>query len=250
MQQLHTLNLNWTPIGNEGLKKLKTHRELEELFVYDTQITDAGLAELKSLGRLRSPQAHLERHHGQWPGAFVGNAADRNLVSELHASDRCRAEVFRGMPRLKYLYLNETAVTDAGAKELARLWGLTRLDLTNTQIGDEGIGYLAGLTRLEMLILNGTQVTNAGLAQIEPLKSLGYLGLAATAIDDDAWHTIARLQLLEVLDLNETQVTEAGLAAVEAMPKLHSLACAGRKYRHSVSRRFPRRGRNWKSSGE
>ena len=95
-----------------------------------------------------------------------------------------------------------------------------------------------------MLILNGTQITNAGLAQIEPLKSLGYLGLAATAIDDDAWHTIARLQLLEVLDLDETRVTEAGLAVVEAMPRLHFLGLAGRKYRHRVSRRYPRRGHN------
>ena len=94
MRRLRTLNLNWTPIGNEGLKKLKTHQRARGTICLRNTNHRRRTRRAEIARPFAHPQAHLERHHGRWPGAFVGNAADRNLVSVLHTSDRCRAEVF------------------------------------------------------------------------------------------------------------------------------------------------------------
>lgn len=95
-------------------------------------------------------------------------------------------------PVLVWLNLSRTAITDAGAKQLAPLVQLRRLHLANTKLTDAGFAALAPLQRLEYLNAYGTGLTDAGLSRI------------------------AALPKLQKLYVWESKVTTAGVAAVHA----------------------------------
>src|SRR5262249_44844721 len=68
--------------------------------------------------------------------------------------------------------LSNTAVTDAGLKELKELKNLVFLSLSDTGVTDAGLKELKELKSLEALVLNDTLVTDAGLKELKELKSL------------------------------------------------------------------------------
>ena len=94
------------------------------------------------------------------------------------------------IPKVIWLNLAGTDVTDAGLKQLAGL-PLKKLHLERTKIGDEGLKHLKGATQLTYLNLYGTQVTDAGLKHIKSLPKL------------------------EKLYVWKSKVTDAGIAALQ-----------------------------------
>src|SRR4029079_6638305 len=66
------------------------------------------------------------------------------------------------LPALENLSLSGTAITDAGARELAHCHSLARLDLGWTRKGDGAIRALAGKRALTHLS-SGVGVTDAGI---------------------------------------------------------------------------------------
>ena len=98
------------------------------------------------------------------------------------------------MPRLKHLYLSNTAIGDAGlvalAPALRRLPALENLSLGGNSFGDEGIAALVApppaaagapptttgaLTNLERLHLSRTQIADAGCATFAAALNSGAL---------------------------------------------------------------------------
>lgn len=67
------------------------------------------------------------------------------------------------------LYLNSTAVTDAGLKCINRLPLLSHIDLRNTAVTDAGLWHLRRLPSLESLDLLNTRVTPEGVARLKEL---------------------------------------------------------------------------------
>ena len=72
-----------------------------------------------------------------------------------------------GFTNLRRLRLEENAVTDAGAKDIASLKDLTYLNLTNTKITDAGFDAVAGLPRLEDLYVWGTTVSQPAIDKMK-----------------------------------------------------------------------------------
>jgi hypothetical protein len=70
---------------------------------------------------------------------------------------------------LQGLYLNNTAVTNAGLDHLVGLENLQEMLLNNTAVTNAGLGHLAGLENLRWLDLRNTAVTDLSplQAQIE-----------------------------------------------------------------------------------
>ena len=100
------------------------------------------------------------------------------------------------LEKVTILVLNNTQITDAGLKEVAKMQTLRTLRLDRTQITDEGLKDVAKLKKLDSLFLDSTQITDAGLKEL------------------------AKLQKLEDLNLNDTSVTKAGVAELQkALPK-------------------------------
>jgi serine/threonine protein kinase len=148
-----------------------------------------------------------------------------------------------GMKWLRFLRLNQTAVTDDGAKQLAGLPMLTTLelrgcrisddglntisqlaalewlDLSSTGIGDKGLAEIAKCKAIKRLHLNNTAVTSAGIRELAPLRQLEVIELRGTKVDDEALASIQRHMSLRLLDVAQTAVTDEGVAAFKkALP--------------------------------
>ncbi len=95
LTRLKVLNVNGSPIDDEGLSALEGFTSLGRLQLGGTQITDSGIAHLATLSNLTM----LDLHHTR-----VGDAGVLALFD---------------LPRLMTLNLYETRVTDAGLADVA-----------------------------------------------------------------------------------------------------------------------------------
>ena len=99
-----------------------------------SSVTDAGLAQLDGLTRLK--QLDLSDT----------DITDAGLVH------------LRGMASLQELDLSDTQITDAGLVHLRGLTSLQMLRLRNTKVGEAGVVHLKTLTNLQLLDCSGTDV--------------------------------------------------------------------------------------------
>ena len=84
-------------------------------------------------------------------------------------------------PKLLYLDLHGTAITDVGLKTLSAAKSLHRLTLGRTKVTDAGLPHLADLPKLQFLNLANTKVTAAGLQALGPLRvSVDVIGTEIT----------------------------------------------------------------------
>jgi len=113
---------------------LSDRKELKELYLNGTAITDRGLdaiAKLQALQRL-----------------FLAGTAITDQGVEAVAK----------LQGLQTLVLDGTQVTDRGLDALAKLQGLQTLSLGSTAISDQGLDAIAKLQGLQMLFLGGTRI--------------------------------------------------------------------------------------------
>lgn len=137
-------------------------------------------------------------------GALVQPVAADTEALELNlallrdkADDALLAGVEHLAPRLVWLHLGRTAVTDASAGMLAKLAQLRRLQAQHTALGDATFSGLKALGHLETVNAVGSKLGDAGLAALASLPHLSRVY---------AW---------------QTQVTPAGAAAAKKLaPKL------------------------------
>ena len=129
------------------------------------RVTDAGLAHLAGLSKLRV--MYLYRSSVKGPG-------------------------IRHLPRnIEFLMLTYAPLEDEGLVAIPNMTKLKTLRLGFTKITDEGLVNLAELSELEDLELRNTEVTDAGLEHLKSLKNLKSLSLAHTKVTGDG---VARLQ--------------------------------------------------------
>ncbi len=168
---------------------------LQELSLWGTQMTGAGLAHLKGLAGLQT----LE-------------------LGDTRVTDAGLAHL-QGLTGLQKLWLSNTRVTDAGLAHLQGLIGLQWLNLRNTQVTGAGLEHLKGLTGLQKLWLSNTRVTDAGLAHLRGLTGLQSLSLQGTQVTDAGLAHLKGLAGLQRLSLQDTQATDSGLAHLKkALP--------------------------------
>jgi hypothetical protein len=182
-------------IDDDGFRHLKHLRELKELHLGRTPITNRGIESLKDLKKLRVLDLLRTR---------ITDAGLEHLA---------------GLTRLEDLNLYSTKVTDTGLVSLKGLGKLEVLVLSDTKVTDAGLAHLAGLVQLKWLYLANTKVTDAGLVQLKGLDKLKQLYLNGTKVTDDGLMRLKGLAELEYLDLKQTQVTDAGVKELKkALP--------------------------------
>ena len=116
---------------------------LQELFTgWSSDMTDAGLAHLKGLTRLRTLQL---------TGREV---TDASLVH------------LNGLTGLDTLSLSGTQVTNAGLVHLKALTGLRELHLPLRPVTDVGLDHLKGMPQLALLVAGSPDLTDADIAQL------------------------------------------------------------------------------------
>ncbi|MCU0959202.1 MAG: hypothetical protein MUF48_03785 [Pirellulaceae bacterium] len=136
-------------------------RRARSLCLAHTQVTDAGLSQLRGLDQLT------------WLDFSFTSAGDA-AVAPLAES-----------PQLDQLSLEATRITPESLQVVAQLRQLEELDLSRTAIDDAALAQLANLSRLKILWLTGTQVTDAGLPALAALRNLEQLDVSDTAATDE-----------------------------------------------------------------
>ena len=117
----------WKALLRGGMTLPTGLTNLKDLSLYDTQVTDVGLAALKD----------LELATLTIPSAATTDLGLKNYLASLKPPSQ--------------LYLSEWKITDAGLIHLKQLNNLKRLDLIGTKITDAGVADLQmALTNCEI----------------------------------------------------------------------------------------------------
>ena len=186
-------------------------------------VTDAGLAHLKGLTRLRSLD-------------LMGTSVKGPGLAQLHALRRLESLDLQTLPlsdadlapladltALKRLLIT-ASITDAGMVHLKPLTNLEFLALRMVPISTAGLAPLAGMTQLKTLILTETRIDS--LVPIKDLTSLVDLRLVGTSIDDRGLAPVEGFRSLTSLTLSRTRVTDQGLIHLRGLSKLTELQLA------------------------
>ncbi|MGI6419920.1 MAG: leucine-rich repeat domain-containing protein [Thermoguttaceae bacterium] len=126
-------------------------------------------------------------------------------------SDNHIRSLLHQAPKLYWLNLAYTHITDEALCELSRVPKLRGLCLEGTRIGDRRLDHLVKLKSLEFLSLQATSITDKGLRHLADLKSLRKLNLGGTVVTDAGLEWLDSLDKLELLDLRNTSVTKEGI---------------------------------------
>jgi hypothetical protein len=146
---------------DEVLVRVGQLHQLENLRLVNMPVTDAGLAHLEGLSKLRI----LELQRGN-------RVTDAGLIH------------LKRMTNLEQISLEDSQITGAGLSHLKALTDLEEVSLGNTQVDDAGLAHLKGLAKLNTLDVCGTRVTNAGLTHLKRLANLRMLKIGSTKITD------------------------------------------------------------------
>lgn len=125
---------------------------------------------------------------------------------------------------LRVLELNGHPIGDVGVRHLRNCRRLEVLKLSDTKVGDEGLGQLCELTELFMLELEGTLITDRGLKHLCNMDKLRYLMLNRTGISGEGLADVGPKLELETLDISNTSFTDDALRHLKQFPNLQSLS--------------------------
>jgi hypothetical protein len=166
-------------------------RATEQLEVPELE-GDALAVEVSALERLRELGARAGRIAANTNALEV----DVTPIAEQFGDAELRAMTGLG-PRLCWLRLSDSKLTDGGLAAVADLRALRRLDLS------------------------GTSITSAGITKLATLPELRHLDLHRTAVDDASIDALLQIPMLTQVNLWATRVTEAGVERLRgARPEL------------------------------
>ncbi|WP_146512355.1 leucine-rich repeat domain-containing protein [Thalassoglobus neptunius] len=187
LPNLVSLLLDEVPLVTDiGIAQLERRRELAELYLIGTHLTDRGVESFKHLNGLWS--LHLDRTLITDGGvASLGTMRDLRLLSlrgtQVVGYGLCG--LFNN-PHLD-IYLDGCPIDDAAIVEAAHhLPGLNRLSLMDTPVTDACLPALASLEKLQLLRLSGTSITDEGLLHLCGRRTPMTLEVYSTAVTTQA----------------------------------------------------------------
>jgi hypothetical protein len=123
------------------------------------------------------------------------------------AGDDRTMSVVGALPNLRFFDSQQSRISDAGVKNLAKCKSLESVTLrfSELQISDEGIASLSGLGRLSELELSGTKMTDASMETLLELKSLIVLRIwgETRMLSDDCAKRLAELPRLRDVSVDK-----------------------------------------------
>jgi Leucine-rich repeat (LRR) protein len=145
-------------ISDQGLANLASFTALWRLDISHTRVTDAGLGTLLSLPDLQT--------------LFVGPGVGEKGMA-----------IIAKIPKLDTLYVSVTG--DDALVPLREMPGLSRLDLSGSQITGDGLVYLLHCSKLEFLSLSKTRIADGSLPYLFKLKQLKELLIVDTELSSE-----------------------------------------------------------------
>lgn len=152
---------------------------------------------------------------------YVRSLTSLTIRDGLISNDSIRwLETPFGFNSPKTLDLSGCTVDCHVAWHLARMPAIRTINLSRTDVGDEGLFMLQKCGAFE-LILEDTLITNEGVCSISSWRQLDRLNLARTIIDDVSAFHLAKISQVHHLDISHTEVTERGM--LELLVNQHAL---------------------------
>jgi tRNA A-37 threonylcarbamoyl transferase component Bud32 len=160
------LNFNARDIHDVALKNLINDRNLRELYIAETKVTDEGMKILSNYQNLQQLDIQSTRVTSiglKYLSKLQGLTA-LNLTGTF--VDDQGMEYLNKMTTLRHLYLSRTQITDNGLSKLTALKNLETVNLNLVPITDEGLKILHYWPSLKVLSLDQTHITDSGLAYV------------------------------------------------------------------------------------
>jgi Leucine-rich repeat (LRR) protein len=216
-------------INDDKMIYLKGMTKLKSLYLFETQITNAGLENIQGLTQLRL----LDLRNCKITDSGLKYIKGLTQLQQLTLK-RCNLtggglENIRGLTQLVGLNLVGNKINDAGMVHLKGLKNLITLYFADAHITDIGLSQIKGMTQLQYLGLGNTEITNDGLAHLEGMKQLKYLDLSRTKITDAGLIHLAKLTQLQEIDLTNTNITDEGLEHLQGLKQLKTLILTNTK---------------------
>ncbi len=221
---LEELSLAGTEIGDIGLASLKSLVNLKSLELSATTVSDRGLESLAGMKRLEnlSLEATLVRGPGLSQLKDLPALKTINLTS-LPLRDETITSLPESLPYVENLSIAYSEPTNASMKDLARMTQLRSLDMTGTDVGDEGLVQLAKLTNLEELLLSYARFNDKGFAPLAALTKLRKFEAVHTRFGKESVPVLAKLTTLEDVNLDYTAIDDESIKALSALTNLREL---------------------------
>jgi hypothetical protein len=197
-------------------------RLLEGLSVGGNGITDAGVAQLKSLTHLEGLEIENASvtDKGLQPLFSLKNVQSLRL-NKTSITDSGLEAITKHFPKLKSLRVGGTKVTDKGLLYLGRLTDLTDLSLDSDDITDVGADYLVGLVSLTSLSLANTRISDRGIESISRIPHLERLNVSGIKLSHRSLNAIVAIRSLKELNIRRTGVEKAEIdKVISGLPML------------------------------
>ncbi len=121
-------------------------------------------------------------------------------------------------------------IGDKELSELAKIKGIRKLDLTDSQVTSDGLAVVSGLRSLSILALPRHGIDGSVLASLHDLPVLRQLQLIGVSIHDEDVDELARFPTLKSLCLSGCPITDESVSQVAMeLPELEHLCLAGTK---------------------
>jgi hypothetical protein len=140
------LSMNCTYFGDKDVPHVLALTRLRTLWLYGTDISDAGLHELSKLQTIECL-----------------------LLNRTTITDKGLADLGK-MSNLKVLLIGHTKITDAGLRHLGSLRNLVSLDVNNTAVTAAGLQHLRGLENLRVVSMGDGQFSQAEMKLAQQLR--------------------------------------------------------------------------------
>lgn len=197
---LEEIHLACTATTDESIKAFTRHQALHTLVLDNTHVTFAGLKALSQNSNLR----HLSLRNCLL-GSLHRDALSQ-LTTELPFS----------------LNLADSDVTDEALTDIKSL-NVVHLNLSGTQISDQGLTYLSGHEYCQLLDLSYTQCSSNGLNNVVTSLPLQSLILRGIKLSEDTLEALGQCTQLMLLNLANTNVQDQWLAALRKVETLEYL---------------------------
>ncbi len=252
--EVESLDLAGTSVSDAGLKHLYTLKKLRLVNLYDTCVTDRGVAALDKalpnlltinrLPDLETRQRRLARAiwplHGRLeikklPSGkpriiayfYASNISSKQLaevegfeiVHELSLAGLRQIDdevigLLKNATQLQSLNLRRTSVTGKGLKSIGKLKEIQKLMLADTRLVNSELVHLKDLKSLEQLDIGINSIDDEGVAHLKGLTNLRELRLDSTRVSDKSFEVLSGLKGLKKLDLRQTRFTSEGIEAL------------------------------------
>jgi hypothetical protein len=203
-----------------------------------TTIISASLAYLQSWRSAKDAEIQLRRALAEELGGGL-RSRDRRVRSITLGTAATDADIrkFDVFSEIEYLDVSSSQVTNQGLTDLTLFPHLKALTLNETGITDAGLIRLAKLPELYELNLINTPIVGDGVRHLP--RSIIKLNLDYSQFSDDGCRNLQHLTNLSELSLQGTLVTDEGVARLMDLPALSYLNLQETSVRGHGFRGFP-----------